>query len=729
MLTTTLALAALPGILDAAAQDSSDSRAPATIEMADRLARLADEYESRVLGNQPFFNANTPWRIPELRRRVESAADLGARMNARFKLAQQLLWDGQTRAALAETDEIEADGSALTAAQERRSRRLLRPWLAAAHLRLGVETNCLAPRNPAACFFPVKPGGVHSDPSGARAAMTLLNETLAEKPKDVAARWLLILASMSVGDYPEAVPERLQLPEARASGRELAPLPNIAAAAGVDVLDLAGGSVLEDLDGDGDLDLMVSSWGLRDPIRLFRNDGRGRFDDVTKAAGLEGIVGGLNLSHADFDNDGWSDVLVLRSGRLGTNAIFPNSLLRNRGDGTFEDVTVAAGLDEAQPGQTAAWADYDADGDLDVFLGHEWPSSKDPNPSMLMRNEGDGTFVDVALDVGLAQLGWVIGATWGDYDNDDRPDLYVSRLRQPNQLLYNAGPDEAGGWGFFDVADVTTVEAPRSGSSTCFFDYDNDGWLDLFAGAWDGATLGQVAAAELGLPGEAEHARLYHNERTGIFRDVSDTAGIGKVLLAVGANFGDIEGDGWLDLYIGTGGPDLWTLLPNRMLGNENGRRFSDVTEARGVGHLQKGHGISFGDVDGDGDEDVLAVMGGWYSGDEARNVLFENPGSGAGWVTLRLLGTRSNRSAIGARIRLRLRTPDGEREIHRVVGTGCSFGSSSLQQGIGLGDAEAIEFIEVRWPTTGLVQRFEDPPLAGTLLIREDVEQLELMR
>ena len=688
------------------AQDSPDPRAASTIAMAERLARLAEEFETRAFPNSRFFTVSTPWRIPEMREEVESTEAFGPRLGARFRLAQQLLWDGQPEAALEQLEKIDDASVSMRPVDESKMLKLLRPQLAKAFLLSGPKGAL----------------GVTSDEGALESALAVLEESMAKDKKDLAARWLWLLASLAKGERPESVPARL--------GRAGAPVPfrDVASRAGVDVIGRAGGSALDDFDGDGDLDLAVSSWGPRDQLRLFRGSGDGRFDEATQAAGLEGITGGLSLSHADYDNDGWNDILVLRGGWLRSNAIFPNSLLRNRGDGTFEDVTVAAGLDGAQPGQVGAWADYDNDGDLDLFLGHEWPTRGEPHPSALMRNEGDGSFVDIGAEVGLAELGWVKGAAWGDYDNDDRPDLFVSQLGHPNLLMQNAGPDSEGTWRFFDIADVTTVDGPRLSYPTFFFDYDNDGWLDLFVAAWDGASLAQIASIELGLPPLAERARLFHNERTGVFRDMTALAGV-DAFFAMSAGFSDMDGDGLQDVYVGTGGPHLPTLVPNRMLAGRPGGKFTEVTVERGFGLLQTTASLSFGDIDGDGDQDVYGVVGGWHSGDTAANVLLENPGSGHRWLTLRLIGVESNRSAIGARIHVLLETPDGPRSVHRAVDTGGSSGSSSLQQEIGLGDATAVTAIEVRWPATGKTQRFEGVPLDRIVSIREGTAAVELVR
>tara|TARA_Y100001934_G_scaffold185490_1_gene219025 strand:+ start:163 stop:807 length:645 start_codon:yes stop_codon:yes gene_type:complete len=188
----------------------------------------------------------------------------------------------------------------------------------------------------------------------------------------------------------------------------------------------------------------------------------------------------------------------------------------------------------------------------------------------------------------------------------------------------------------------------------------------------------------------------------------------------MGANFGDIDNDGWLNCYVGTGNPDLRSLLPNRMLRNEGGRRFQDASTAGGFGHIQKGHGISFADIDNDGDQDIYAVLGGAYSGDLYQNVLFENPGHGHRWITLRLEGVKSNRDAIGARIKARIREDSSMRDIYATVGSGGSFGASSLQQELGLGRADTLLSVEITWPATGQTQIFHDLDLDQILHFRE---------
>jgi hypothetical protein len=480
--------------------------------------------------------------------------------------------------------------------------------------------------------------------------------------------------------------------------------------------------VLDDFDGDGRLDVIASSWGLEDQLRFFASDGDGGWVERTAEAGLLGETGGLNLVQADYDNDGDLDLVVLRGAWLGAQGHHPNSLLRNDG-GRFSNVTTQAGMLSRHPTQTAAWADYDGDGRLDLFVGNESRPGEE-HACELYRNLGDGRFREVAGEVGLAHVGFVKAAVWGDYDDDGRPDLYLSQLGQPNRLLRNEGPDPSGdGWRFADVTEAAGVAEPLQSFPAWFWDFDNDGRLDILAAPFSGfgsSSLAEVVAHRLGREAELPRLRLYRNLGDGSFRDVAPELGLDEPLLAMGANYGDLDNDGFPDAYFGTGEPDLATLVPNRAFRNVAGDRFEEVTFSAGLGHLQKGHGIAFGDVDGDGDQDVYAVMGGAYSGDVYPNALFVNPGNDNRWVTLLLEGTTSNRSAIGARVAVVVREGGHERSVRALVGSGGSFGASSLRQELGLGQAEAILRVEVVWPGATEPELYTGVPLDRAVRIRQ---------
>jgi hypothetical protein len=632
-----------------------------------------------------------------LRQALGSGLDLSTELRVRLRLAQELLLAGDVAASLAELDRLDDVIQSRGVIVRPEFRRQIRDQRTLSYLRLGETENCVLHQGVESCLFPIRGGGVHSQQRGSREAIKGLLAALADSPQDLVARWLLNIAYMTVGEYPEKVPPRFLIPpEKFDSGYDIGRFHDVAPALGLNVPGLAGGAVMEDFDNDGNLDLMISSSGLRDPLRCFRNTGDGRFVERTAEAGVTGLTGGLNLIQADFDNDGNCDVLVLRGAWMGSQGQYPNSLLRNRGDGVFEDVTEAAGILSFHPTQAAAWGDYNNDGWLDLFIGNE-STNEDSHPSELYRNNRNGTFTNVAEQLGIAELGFVKGAAWGDYDNDGRVDLYVSCLGERNRLYRNEGS------AFRDVTARAGVAEPVQSFATWFWDYDNDGWLDLFVAPFQVDRPADIPAIYLDLPAASERPRLYRNNHDGTFSDVTRSAELHRAILVMGANYGDLDNDGWPDFYLGTGEPDFRALLPNRMFRNDSGKRFQDVTTSGGFGHLQKGHAVSFGDIDNDGDQDVFAKMGGAYAGDAFRSVLFENPGHGNHWVTLMLEGVRANRSAIGARIRMR----GGAREIWHLVGSGGSFGANSLRAEIGLGRMESIDELEIRWPGGSSPQTF----------------------
>ncbi len=636
------------------------------------------------------------------------------------RLALEYLRTGHSAEAIARFEKLLAKIPINRSSHEPRFRSQVRHALAISHLRLGEQENCISQHNADSCLFPLQGGGIHTIQRGSRSAVKEYLALLQDDPSDREARWLLNIASMTLGEYPDGVPKKWRIPTAAfRSDYEIKRFPDVAPLLGLDVMGLAGGSILEDFDSDGDLDIMASSWGYQDALRYFQNNGDGSFTDCSNAAALEGVLGGLNIIQGDYNNDGHPDVFLLRGAWLEGSGRWPNSLLRSNGDGTFEDVTEKAGLLSFHPTQTAAWGDFDNDGWLDLFVGNETTQSADSHPCELFRNNGDGTFTNVASQAGVAFTGWVKGVAWGDYDNDGRPDLYLSCLTGNNLLYRNEGPSQGGAWRFRDVTRQAGVAAPYYSFPVWFWDYDNDGWLDLFVSGYAG-DAGDLAADYLGLKHDGEQPRLYRNKQDGTFEDVTEKVKLNKMLLTMGCNFGDLDNDGFLDFYLGTGAATLRSLVPNRMFRNDMGKVFQDVTASGGFGHLQKGHGVSFGDIDNDGDQDIYSVIGGAYSGDLAHNVLFQNPGQGNRWITLRLQGVRSNRSAIGARIRVSVKTRAGERHVYSVVSSGGSFGASSLQQEIGLGQADSISALEVLWPS-GHRQKFAGVPLDQVMKIVED--------
>ena len=272
----------------------------------------------------------------------------------------------------------------------------------------------------------------------------------------------------------------------------------------------------------------------------------------------------------------------------------------------------------------------------------------------------------------------------------------LSKIPGVNRLFRNNADGT-----FTDVAPELEVTEPAAGSfATWFFDFNNDGRLDILVTDYT-APMADVSASLMGLPTTGGNPIVYRNEG-GSFTDVSAEMGLVRPHLPMGANFGDLDNDGWLDFYLGTGIPNFEALMPNAMYRNRQGDRFEDVSMAGGFAHLQKGHGVAFGDIDNDGDQDLFHQLGGAFPFDGYGNALFENPGNDHRWLTLRLQGRESNHYGVGARITLQVAAGKESRQIHRVVGSGGSFGGSSLQQEIGLGKADTIKGLTIEWPGSG---------------------------
>mgnify|MGYP001808021552 FL=1 len=588
--------------------------------------------------------------------------------------------------------------------------------LAITHFRHGEETNCLDGHNAESCIMPIRGAGIHRNKNNAEIAINIYKSLLEKNPKDYVYRWLINLAYMVKGDYPDKVPHRWLIPQLTPSDSITFPeFTEIAESAGLDHISLAGGSIADDFDGDGLIDIMVSSWGLDNQLHYFKNMGNRGFEDRTESANLIGITGGLNMVHGDYDNDGWVDVFVLRGGWFGEDGNHPNSLLKNNGDGTFTDVTISTNIYSEHPTQTASWGDFNNDGWLDLFIGNE--SAEGSNHiSELYQNNGDGTFFEVAQAHNINAIGFIKAVIWGDINNDGFLDLYISRLGEPNLLFQNSGPEN--NYHFKEISKKSGVTEPLNSFPAWFWDFNNDGWEDIWVSGYDNSS-GHVAMDYLGLKHDGESPRLYQNNKDGTFTDVTKKANLDHPLLTMGSNFGDLNNDGFLDFYAGTGDPDFRSIQPNRMFLNKRGESFDDVTFHGRFGHLQKGHGVSFADFDRDGDLDIHAVMGGAYEGSVYQNALFENPGGWENhWIGLSLRGKQTNKLALGVRIEIVL---EGGFVVHRTVSSGGSFGGNPLDQMIGLGKDGEIKTINIFWPGSGTTQTFSGVDSNAWYLVTEN--------
>jgi hypothetical protein len=386
------------------------------------------------------------------------------------------------------------------------------------------------------------------------------------------------------------------------------------------------------------------------------------------------------------------------------------TLLRNKGDGTFQDVTRESGL-ARRPicAHGVVWADYDNDGFVDLLVGSENARSG------LFHNNGNGTFTEVSAQAGITGTAYTKAVVAGDYDNDGFPDFYLSNQGSEN-FLYHNNRDGT----FTDVATELGVEKPVFSFPAAFLDYDNDGWLDLHVqGSLPSAT--EVIRRYLKLPPLMETTRHYRNLGGKAFEDVTKQVGLDHMYMSMGFNFGDVDNDGFLDFFLGTGCPSYACQYPNVLLRNDGGKAYVDITMSSRTGALGKGHGIAFADLFNRGHEDIFAQLGGATRGDQWNSSLFKNPGNKNNWIAVKLVGVKTNRAALGARIKVTVRdTAGASRSIHRVVGSGASFGASPLEKHIGLGRAKAIESIEIWWPTSDTRQVFRNVPLNQFIEIKE---------
>lgn len=588
------------------------------------------------------------------------------------------------------------------------------PDQAIAYMRLGERANCMLNHNGSSCIFPIEGPGIHQVQTGSQQAIETLENILKNSSHDAQSRWLLNIAYMTLGRYPAQVPAQYLIPNLNADDGpyKVKPFTDVAANVGINLNSRAGGSVVDDFDGDGYLDIITSGMDLQDHMHYFHNNQDGTFSDRTTQSGLQNEVGGLNIEQTDYNNDGRPDVFIMRGGWLRDGfGNQPCSLLKNNGDGTFTDVTFAAGLKFMEPTQTAVWADFNNDGWLDVFIGmesHGGTNPKNNHPSVLYINNHDGTFTEIAQKAHCRINDFVKGVTSADYNNDGWPDIFVSAMSGRKYLLKNkrkGGKDVD----FEDVTDKAGINIKQNTFTTWFFDYDNDGWPDILLGSYNFSnTLGYYAALEaLGTPvADDGNIFLFRNNRDGTFTNVTHNAGLDKVVFSMGGNFGDIDNDGYPDLYFGTGNPDFGSLIPNKLFRNIGGMKFADVTRSSRTGNLQKGHGVSFADFRNNGLQDIFIEMGGAYTGDAYKSALYLNPGQNSNnWICLKLAGVKSNRSAIGARIKVTFMDDGVQRNVYKDVNSGGSFGSSPLRQEIGVGRATIIDDIEIRWAGSGTVQ------------------------
>ena len=661
-----------------------------------------------------------------------SAKDKPQENTIKIKLAEQILLAGNTEEAIEYIENLLVNVT--TNKYKNRTNYLnLLNLKAIAYFRLGEQLNCIVNHTSESCIFPIRGNGLYKVTEPVKKAISAYKEVLLETPDDLLAKWLLNIAYMALNLYPDSVPKAHYIPyDALDSEYKIPKFKDVSEKIGLNVVDYAGSVVVEDFNNDGYLDFFMDAEGFSSPSKLYLNKKDGTFEDKTEGSGLVGETSGRVAAQADFNNDGFTDLFICRGAWLTQeNNYPPNSLLKNNGDGTFSDVTIEAGLLSFHPTSSANWGDYDNDGYVDLFIGNETSDSKNPHRCQLYHNNGDGTFKEVSNEVGINILSFTKSISWGDFNNDGWLDLYVSNisLGADNYLFKNNGKDKNGKISFTNVTKTAGVAEPQFSFPTFFFDFDNDGWLDIFVAVNTGAMKdisSQIVGEYLKTPSDTSlHPILYRNNHDGTFENISKKANLNHIIYAMSCTAGDIDNDGFLDIYNGTGFLQLEYLFPKVMLRNNAGKNFQNVTTSIGMGHLQKAHGIGFGDFDNDGDQDILVSLGAGYTTDIYNRTLFENPGNKNHWITLQLEGEKSNKSALGSRIKVVVETENGDREIHQSVASTGSFGNSCLRREIGLGDAKAIKSIEVFWPSSGIKQLFTDVKMDSFYKIKESSNNL----
>jgi hypothetical protein len=500
---------------------------------------------------------------------------------------------------------------------------------------------------------------------------------------------------------------------------------------------MGSGGLFFDFDNDSWIDVFLVDGGSKaDPLvahtarhRLFRNRGDGSFGDVTVRSGIRHSAYGMGACAGDYDNDGLTDLYLTNDG--------PNVLYRNAGNGAFSDVTARAGVGSPLWSTSCAFADFDRDGRLDLFVTsyvqgadqnpfcgrtgtgklrmYCHPLTFRPSPNVLYHNAGGGTFTNVSVSAGIAPFtGNGLGVAIADYDDDMWPDVFVANDGVPNFLFHNEGNGRFTDRALVAGVSVASDGKARAGMGTAFGDGDGDGRLDLVV-----------------TNHETEMHSLFRNAGGGAFTDATASSGIGPATLryvGFGVVFADLDNDGDLDLAI-VNGHVIDNIAMFRsgakhaqqrlLLENTGTGRFRDASALSGPGFAGErvGRTVVSGDVDNDGDLDLLVTSNG-----QGVELLRNDGGNRGNALLLRLVGTRSNRDAIGARLRL---TAGGRTQVREVTSGSSYLGQNDPRVHVGLGDATVVAGLEIRWPS-GRTEVVQNVAANHLVVIREGAGVVE---
>jgi hypothetical protein len=502
---------------------------------------------------------------------------------------------------------------------------------------------------------------------------------------------------------------------------------NVLEGSGITANQNSTGASFADYDNDGDLDLFIGG-GRQTGVRLYRNE-ENRFIDVTTQSGLSS-PGGYTFTgvFADYDNDGCSDLFLSNDPDSRTRTL--NSVLyHNNCNGTFADVTQAAGINNTYHGRGAAWADYDNDGDLDLYQANQGnyngPREYSYEPNILYHNNGDGTFSDVTAESGatgligsecapkldlkyrITVIGLGVKASlqpiWLDFNQDNLIDLFIATDSGVSPLYKNEG-----GGRFSNVTSEAGMCKTGTGMGVTAGDYDNDGDLDIYI-------------TNVGIN------YLWSNNGNGTFTDKSIETGVADTTsLGWGTGFIDYDNDGFLDLYVVNGRvqegtndtPEIGHVRIDKLYHNLGNGSFSSVAEAEGILGDDPKEGAAIGDYDNNGFEDIFVISG--YAEFTGRYRLYENRGNRNHWLTLQLVGTQSNRDAVGAFISVRA---GGLRQVRQVISGASYISQNSLWPTFGLGGESTADEIIIQWPS-GITQTLTNVKTNQKLIIEEPAKR-----
>jgi hypothetical protein len=406
---------------------------------------------------------------------------------------------------------------------------------------------------------------------------------------------------------------------------------------------------------------------------------------VTSAAKTTAVAESYSSCWGDYDNDGNLDLFATGVG----GKVIP---YRNNGDATFTQITTSGVIPDPGAWPLVAWIDYDKDGFLDLLLANF--NGGTPAHSYLYHNKGDGTFAKVASGSIARDLVVALGTAWGDYDNDGFPDLFISNYGRTNRLYHNDGNGT-----FTKITNGAIVTIPGNSKTCAWGDYDNDGFLDLF------------------VVNGGQKSFLYHNNHDGTFTRVTNDIVANDVATnSIGCAWGDYDNDGWLDLYVGNeGDPSISPVVVNFLYHNNGDGTFTKITNGSPACEYSDSYGITWGDYDNDGFLDLFVSRG-----DGRGNSLYHNNGNSNNWLTVKLVGTASNRAAIGARVHAHA-TIGGKTfwQLRQITGGSGISGGNELRANFGLGDATNADTLRIEWPS-GTVQEFQNVAAKQILTITE---------